>query len=73
MLFRSPGLFLVKVIERRPLSQEIAARAKIEHESPQAILFVGAKPVWSASHEAITGEAIDAALRDAASPPEAAD
>ncbi len=66
---QAPGLFLVNVIERRPLSREIASRAKILHESPQAILFAGAKPVWSASHEAITGEAIDAALHAAASAP----
>ena len=65
----APGIFLVKVIEQQPVSQEIAARAKIQHESPQVILFVDAKPVWSASHEGITGEAIDAALLAAASRP----
>jgi len=59
---QAPGLFLVKVIERRPLSQEIAALTEITHESPQAILFADGKPVWNASHEAVTGDAIDTAL-----------
>jgi len=69
----APALFLVKVIERRPISQEIAARSEVKHESPQAILFVDAKPVWNASHEAITGEAIDAALKDIEAQPDAKD
>ncbi len=69
----APALFLVKVIERRPVSQEIAVRSQVKHESPQAILFVDAKPVWNTSHEAITGDAIDAALHETASQPKETD
>jgi bacillithiol system protein YtxJ len=58
----APPVFLVKVIERRPVSQEIADRTHVKHESPQIILLDAAKPVWNADHEAITREAIDAAL-----------
>lgn len=59
-----PKVFLVKVIEQRPVSQEIATRTMIKHESPQAIIINRSRAVWSASHEAITGEALDAALAD---------
>ncbi len=58
----APAVFVVKVIERKPVSQEIAGRSGIVHESPQVILLEGAKPVWDADHEAITGAAIGAAL-----------
>jgi bacillithiol system protein YtxJ len=59
---KAPATFLVKVIERKPVSQAIAARSGIVHESPQSLLFQHGKPVWDADHEAITGEAIRAAL-----------
>jgi bacillithiol system protein YtxJ len=58
----APPVFVVKVIERRPVSQEIASRVRVEHESPQVILLDRAKPVWNADHEAITGESVGAAL-----------
>lgn len=62
----APKIFLVKVIEHRPVSQEIANRTAITHESPQAIILSRSRPVWSASHEAVTGEALDAALAELA-------
>jgi len=34
----------------RPLSNEIAARTGIRHESPQAIVIRNGQPVYSASH-----------------------
>lgn len=64
----APKIFLVKVIEQRPVSQEIATRTGIEHQSPQAIIISRSRPVWSASHEAITGEALDAALATLSTP-----
>lgn len=60
----APKVFLVKVIEQRPVSQEIATRTGIKHESPQAIVLNRSLPAWSASHEAITGEALDRALAE---------
>lgn len=58
----SVPVYLVKVIESRPLSNEIAKYSGVKHESPQVILFKDGKPCWSASHGAITPEAMDAAL-----------
>jgi bacillithiol system protein YtxJ len=60
----APRVFLVKVIEQRPVSQEIASRTAIKHESPQAIILNRLRPAWSASHEAITADALDAALAE---------
>ena len=54
---------LVRVIEERPLSQSIAARFGVTHQSPQAIVLRGGRAVWHASHHAITRQA----LRDAVS------
>jgi bacillithiol system protein YtxJ len=59
----APVVYLVKVIEQKPVSQYIAEKSGITHESPQAIVFSDGKPVWNADHEAITGDAIDAALK----------
>ncbi len=44
-----PTYFLA-VQDARPLSNEIADRFQIKHESPQAILFINGKPVWNTSH-----------------------
>lgn len=58
----APPLYLVKVIERRPVSQRIARKLKVKHESPQLILVVAKIPVWDVSHDAIDAAAIEAAL-----------
>ena len=58
----APPLYLVKVIERRPVSQKIAGILKVKHESPQLILVAGKKPLWDISHEAIDAAAIEKAL-----------
>jgi len=43
---------------QRPLSQQIAARSGVEHESPQVIIFRCGTPVWNASHHDITTDAL---------------
>jgi bacillithiol system protein YtxJ len=45
---------MLVVQEARSLSNEVAARFSIRHESPQAILFRGGTPVGSLHHEEIT-------------------
>jgi bacillithiol system protein YtxJ len=50
--------YLVDVRAERPLSQEIAARSGVQHESPQAILLRRGAPLWDASHYEITAEAL---------------
>jgi bacillithiol system protein YtxJ len=40
------------------VSQQIAARSGVEHESPQIIVFQRGAVVWNASHHDITAEAL---------------
>ena len=48
----------VLVREDRPLSQAVAERTGVRHESPQVICLVGGHPAAHASHREITGEAL---------------
>jgi bacillithiol system protein YtxJ len=59
-LRKQPNLtaFTVDVRAQRPLSQQIAARSGVEHESPQVIIFRRGTPVWNASHQDITAAAL---------------
>lgn len=59
----APPFYFVKVIERRPVSQGIAKKLDVKHESPQLILLKDGKSVWSTSHHAITSEALKKALK----------
>ncbi|MCC6142484.1 MAG: bacillithiol system redox-active protein YtxJ [Candidatus Hydrogenedentes bacterium] len=58
----APAFYLVKVIESRPVSNEIAQRLGVTHQSPQLILVRDGKRVWDRSHGAIDAASIDAAL-----------
>lgn len=53
---------LVKVIESRPISLQIAEDLNVKHASPQIILIKQGKPVWTASHWNITAANIQAAM-----------
>jgi len=46
-------LYQIDVIDDRPLSQQAAERLGIPHASPQAILLVEGRPVWSATHGSV--------------------
>lgn len=62
---KNPGAadyVLVKVIESRPVSNQIAEDLGVKHESPQVILLKGGASYWNASHWAITEEHIDAVV-----------
>ncbi len=48
-----PAYYLA-VQDSRPLSNDIAEKFEIKHESPQAILFFNKAAVWNASHWKIT-------------------
>lgn len=54
----APPFFLVKVIESRPVSNELASRSGVVHQSPQLILIDAGKAVWKVSHGAIQADAI---------------
>jgi bacillithiol system protein YtxJ len=45
---------LVKVIESRPVSNQIAEDVAVKHESPQIIMIKNKEKYWSATHWAIT-------------------
>jgi bacillithiol system protein YtxJ len=57
-----PAIYMVKVIESRPVSNAIADRYEVKHESPQVLLIKDGKAVWNTSHDEITAEAIETAL-----------
>jgi bacillithiol system protein YtxJ len=58
-----PTCGVLLVIENRALSDIVAARLGVRHESPQAIVIHNGKATWSASHWSITAEALAEALR----------
>jgi bacillithiol system protein YtxJ len=45
---------ILDLLSHRDISNFVASESKIVHESPQIIIFWKGKPVYSASHTAIT-------------------
>ncbi|MFP7299473.1 bacillithiol system redox-active protein YtxJ [Neobacillus niacini] len=58
-----PAYYLA-VQEARPLSNEIAEKFEIKHESPQALLIESGSAVWNASHWKITNRALTTAISE---------
>lgn len=58
--------YLVKVIEDRPVSNQIADETNVKHESPQIFLIRDKEVLWHTSHSKITIESIGEAVRSAA-------
>jgi len=58
-----PTYFLA-VQDSRPLSNEIAEKFQIKHESPQAILFSNGEARWNASHWKITNRSLTSAIAE---------
>jgi len=56
---------LIDVRRAHGLSRDVEERTGVRHESPQAIVLRQGRAVWSASHYAITTQAITDALRQA--------
>ena len=51
-------VYLLKVIEQRPLSNEAAERLGVPHESPQAFVLRRGRVRWHGSHNEVTAEAL---------------
>ena len=51
-------VYLARAIEERAVSQSIARRTGIAHQSPQIIVLRNGEPIWNASHFAVTADAI---------------
>lgn len=54
---------LVDVAHQQNLSRRIALRTGVRHESPQVLVLHDGAAVWSASHRAITTDAVQQALQ----------
>jgi len=59
------AVYVVHVVEQRPLSNAVAARTGVRHESPQAIVLESGRVAGHASHEGVTAEALEALLEGA--------
>ena len=55
---------LVEVQRARPLSDEIAERLGVRHESPQIIVVRNGQVLWDASHFQITADKVAEAVRN---------
>lgn len=53
---------MITVQTHRPVSDAIAQRLGLRHETPQAILLRDGKVIWNASHFRITATQLDQAL-----------
>lgn len=53
-----PEIFELVVQRSRELSNEVASRFNIKHESPQIIVFYRREPVFHTSHSRISAEEI---------------
>lgn len=52
------ALYFLDLIEYRPISNEIASRFGVTHQSPQLIVVKNGKAVYDASHESIDANAL---------------
>lgn len=57
-----PEVYMVKVIEDRPVSNQIADELALQHRSPQLILVKDRAMIWSSSHYGINENAIREAI-----------
>ncbi len=55
---------LIEVQNAREVSNEVAARTGVRHESPQALLLRGGEVAWHASHWSIEADALASAVGD---------
>jgi len=51
-------LHLINVIEQRDLSNLIAERLNVRHESPQVLVLKNRQVIWSGSHWSVKGKEI---------------
>ncbi len=61
-----PLYAMVTVQTHRDVSNAVAARLGVRHETPQALLVRDGQVVWAASHFRVTADAVAAAIRAAA-------
>jgi bacillithiol system protein YtxJ len=61
---RLPARYAIVTVQtHRELSNAVAKRLGVRHETPQALLIRDGRVVWSASHFRVTGGALEAAIK----------
>jgi bacillithiol system protein YtxJ len=60
------GVFLVNVLTNRSLSQLIAARCRVRHESPQVLVLQEEQVRWHGSHFRVTAGNVKKAIASTA-------
>lgn len=55
---------IVVVQKSRDLSQQVAERTGVRHETPQALVLRNGRAVWNASHFDITADVVEQAVRE---------
>ena len=55
---------IVVVQDSRGLSQQVAERTGVRHETPQALVLRNGRVVWNASHFDITADVVEQAVRE---------
>jgi bacillithiol system protein YtxJ len=60
---------MVTVQTHRDVSNAIAAKLGVRHETPQALLVQDGRVVWSASHFRVNADSLGKALAQAPAPP----
>jgi bacillithiol system protein YtxJ len=55
---------IVVVQKSRDLSQQVAERTGVRHETPQALVLRNGRVVWNASHFDITSDVVEQAVRE---------
>jgi bacillithiol system protein YtxJ len=63
-LHPSIDCYYVDVLNNREVSNVLTQTCHVKHESPQVILFRNGRPEWSATHYAITVEALESHFRN---------
>ncbi|MDR3539390.1 MAG: bacillithiol system redox-active protein YtxJ [Desulfosporosinus sp.] len=59
---------MIKVIESRPVSNQVTEDLGVKHQSPQVLLLSERKVLWQASHQSVTQNKIKQALAGEISP-----
>ena len=55
-------IYLLNLLDYRSVSQQIAERYHVEHESPQVLVIKEGKCIYSASHSEISAGSIESAV-----------
>ena len=63
---RAVPVYMVDVIQHRPLSRALAERIGVRHASPQAIILRDGVAAWHRSHYEIRAEAMERMVDDLA-------